>query len=217
MRFSVARADGAIRVASIVLEMVLLGVLPPQRQAWGQAGVCRNQYSGPGCAQSIANSPPFGGKGTGPQGNNAGRNDKTKAPPNCGAMKQQMAQLCSQYSGANSDAQQGIRQQISDLRGQGQGGGCGTLSCGNSGGGSGPVQSSSGKSGGSSGGSSGGGGGGDDSGGGGGGAGAGGGGSAGGSTGNIGKKSGGGTLGIIIANPAKGSGFVAVPVGVAQH
>ena len=219
MRFAIARAGG---VLSITFGMLLLAAISPERRAWG-LGQCRDPNFPPECrqAQSISHSPVLGGKGTGPQGNNAGRNDKTNAAPNCGAMKQEMAQLCSQYSGADAAAQDGIRQQISNLRGQGQGGGCGTLSCGGSGGG-GPLQSSSSKSG-SSGGSSGGGSASDDSGGGGGGGGGGGSAAGGGTSTASGSSAKSGQPGGVIIVSGGGTTtskppiFVGVPAGVLHH
>jgi hypothetical protein len=204
-------AAGSTAGALLLASQLMLGL-----NAWGDdtgIGVCRNAHSGPGCA--------VGPMPAGPNpGNNAGRNDNTKAPPDCGAMKQQMGQLCQKYNASPAAAQEGIRGEINNLQHQWSGSSCGNgggLGCG---GGGGPVQSSPGKSTGSSAGDTSGG----DSVGGGGDGGSGSGSTQGSASTSAGQpaNSGAGVAEIVRSgattkSPPHNNGFVAIPVGVLHH
>ena len=138
MRFRNTRSFRSVAaLASIFSILVISLLILPARQSWGQgAGFnCRNQFcrdeAAKAAAGNLANSPVLGGP-AGPQGNNAGRNQNTNPPANCGAMQKQMQQLCqsSRQPGAN---QESIRSQISGLQNQWGGSSCGSgggLGCG---------------------------------------------------------------------------------------
>jgi hypothetical protein len=121
-------------VSSSIVGILLLGAQMLFGPQAGAVGWCRKTDCAQGPMEPTQNQNP---------GNNAGRNDNTKAPPDCGAMRNEMGQLCQKYQSSSTEDRIGIRGQINNLQHQWSGSSCGTepgLGCGPDG--SGPVQPS---------------------------------------------------------------------------